>query len=107
MTDGRGVESVSYRYKPSKPMAVLGIEVGAAMIVLALTSFDADVKNYWFVWLWRTGVVAIAGMNAWAAFSDKGSLGTYIRVPDEEDRPRVGVRWTSSSQERRRVVPDH
>lgn len=68
-------------------MAVFGIVVGVAMIFFALTSFDGG-ENSWFVWFWCAGVVAITTLNTWAAFSEKGSLGTYTRVPDEEERPR-------------------
>ena len=76
-----------YRYEPSKPMAVFGIVVGAAMIVFALTSFDGG-DSSWFVWPWCAGVVALTGLNTWAAFSEKSSLGTYVRVPDDEEPPR-------------------
>jgi hypothetical protein len=76
-----------YRYEPSKPMAVFGIVVGVAMIFFALTSFDGG-GDSWFISFWCAGVVAITALNTWAAFSDRGSLGTYVRVPDDEESSR-------------------
>lgn len=76
----------SYRYKPSKPAAVLGIVVGIGMLVVGLTQFgDAD-GGRGFLVFWCIAVVAITGLNTWAAFSKKGSLATYTRVDDEPGR---------------------
>ncbi len=53
-------------HEPSKPAAVLGIVVGIGMLV-----------------------VGIAALNTWAAFSQKGSLGTSVTDDDvERDRPK-------------------
>ena len=46
------------RYKPSKPAAVLGIVLG------------------------------ITALNTWAAFSEKGSLGTFVSDEDDAERDR-------------------
>jgi hypothetical protein len=77
-----------YRYKPSKPVAVLGIVVGIAMIIFAVTAFGkSDGGGGGFLIFWCAAVVAITGLNTWAAFSEKGSLATFTRVPeDDEDR---------------------
>ena len=48
----------SYRYKLSKPAAVVSAVVGAAVV----------------------------GMNLWAAFARNGAVATSSRVPDDEDR---------------------
>ncbi|QXG76769.1 hypothetical protein KUM42_04240 [Modestobacter sp. L9-4] len=74
----------SYRYKPSKPMGVLSIVVGIGMLVVGLTQFGgAEGGGRTFLVVWCIAVVGITGVNAWAAFSEKGSLATYRRVPDE------------------------
>lgn len=77
----------SYRYKPSKPVAVIQILIGIAMIVLAVTSFAKHGFNAFFV-VWIAVVVAIIGLNAWAGFSKNGSLATFRRVPDDADSRR-------------------
>ncbi|HEV7186951.1 MAG TPA: hypothetical protein VGN28_03570 [Blastococcus sp.] len=76
----------SYRYKPSKPGAVLGIVVGIGMIIFALTTFGSahGGPGRWFLVFWIFVVVAGNGLHVWAAFSKKGSLATFSRVPDEE-----------------------
>lgn len=66
-----------YRYKPSKPAAVLGIVVGIEMIALVLLRFERS-GNGWFLVFWCFAVVAIVALNTWAAFSEKGSLGTLV-----------------------------
>ena len=77
----------SYRYKPSKPMGVLGIVVGIGMLVVGLTQFGkAEGGGQAFLVFWCIGVVGITAVNAWAAFSQNGSLATYRRVPDELER---------------------
>ncbi|MGY1812395.1 hypothetical protein [Blastococcus sp. SYSU D00820] len=74
----------SFRYKPSKPVAVLSALIGAAMIVFALTSLRDGPA--WFLVVWCLFVAGIVGLNLWAAFSRNGSLATFTRVPDD-DRP--------------------
>ena len=81
----------SYRYKPSKPVAVLGIVVGIGMIAFALMTLGkAHGGGKAFLVFWICGVVAITGINTWAAFSKRGSLATFSRVPDDaaDDAPR-------------------
>jgi hypothetical protein len=75
----------SYRYKPSKPAAVIQILVGIAMLVLAITSFAHKGFNAFFV-VWCLILVGIVGLNAWAGFSKNGSLATFSRVPDDDSR---------------------
>ena len=41
-----------------------------------------------FLVFWCAMVVAITALNTWAAFSANGSLATFTRVPDEDDRTR-------------------
>jgi FtsH-binding integral membrane protein len=74
----------SYRYKPSKPAAVLGIVVGVGMLVFGLTQFGDAEGGRGFLVFWCVGVVAVTVLNTWAAFSAKGSLGTWTRVPDDD-----------------------
>jgi hypothetical protein len=75
----------SYRYKPSKPVGVLGIVVGIGMLVVGLTQFGkAEGGGQGFLVFWCIAVVAITGINAWAAFSKNGSLATYRQVPDAD-----------------------
>ena len=78
-----------YRYKPSKPVAVLGIVFGAAMLVFGISMFGRsdDGGGRAFLIFWCIGVVAITAVNTWAAFSEKGSLATFTRVGDEEEPP--------------------
>jgi hypothetical protein len=74
------------RYKPSKPVAVLGLLVGLGMLAFGLAQFrDADGGVSAFLLFWCLGVVGITAVNTWAAFSAKGSLGTF--VTDEDDEP--------------------
>jgi hypothetical protein len=75
-----------YRYKPSKPAAVLGIVIGIGMIAFALTTLGKahGGAGHGFLIFWICAVVAITGLNTWAAFSEKGSLATFSRVPDDE-----------------------
>ncbi|GAB3360561.1 hypothetical protein [Modestobacter lapidis] len=78
----------SYRYKPSRPAAVLGIVVGIGMLVFGVTQFsDAEGGGQAFLVFWCIAVVAITSLNTWAAFSKKGSLATFSRVPDEDSSP--------------------
>jgi hypothetical protein len=89
------VESVSsYRYKPSKPVAVFGAVFGAAILVFGLVRMldggaARDGGGVAFLILWCVAGVAIIGFNLWAAFSKRGSLGTFVRTPDE-DAERTG-----------------
>ena len=80
----------SFRYKPSKPMAVFGAVFGAAILVFGLVTMlggDLDGGGVAFLVLWCVAGVAIICFNLWAAFSEKGSLATFQRVPDDESRP--------------------
>jgi uncharacterized membrane protein YhhN len=74
----------SMRYKPSKPAAVLGIVVGIGMLGFGITAFrDAEGGVLAFLVLWCVMVVAITAVNTWAAFSEKGSLGTFVSQDDD------------------------
>ncbi len=75
------------RYKPSKPVAVLGIVVGIAMLAFGITSFrDAEGGGLAFLVFWCAVVVTVTALNTWAAFSEKGSLGTFVSQEDDEPR---------------------
>ena len=79
----------SYRYKPSKPVAVFGAVFGAAILVFGLVTMlngDLDGGGAAFLVLWCAAGVAIIGFNLWAAFSEKGSLATFTHVPDDDER---------------------
>ena len=77
-----------YRFKPSKPAAVLGAFVGAGMLVFGLSSFK-DTDSRPFMIFWCLVVVAIVVFNLWSAFSTKGSSGSFEASDDEHDqRPR-------------------
>jgi hypothetical protein len=80
----------SYRYKPSKPAAVLGAVVGTAILVFGLVRMldggaARDGEGVAFLVLWCGVGVAVVASNLWAALSKNGSLGTFSRVPDDED----------------------
>ena len=78
----------SHRYKPSKPAAVLGIVMGIGMLVFGIVQFrDAEGGGRAFLVFWCVALVGITTLNTWAAFSEKGSLGTFTKVPDEESSP--------------------
>jgi hypothetical protein len=77
----------SYRYKPSKPVAVFGTVFGVAILVFGpVTMLKGDLGGGGaaFLALWCLAGVAIIGLNLWAAFSDKGSLATFTRAYDDE-----------------------
>lgn len=78
------------RFKPSKPMALLSVVFGIGMITFALVNYfqDDEGEGRGFLIFWCFGVVAIVGLNLWAAFSKKGSMGTFISDDraDEEHR---------------------
>ncbi|WP_040338510.1 hypothetical protein [Candidatus Blastococcus massiliensis] len=76
-------------YKPSKPAAALGIVFGIGMLVFGITAFrDAEGSGLAFLVFWCAGV-GITALNTWAAFSEKGSLGTFVTRDDDAqpDRP--------------------
>ena len=80
----------SYRYKPSKPAAVLSAVSGAAILVYGVVGMldsgaTRDGGGVAFLVLWCLVGVAIVGFNLWAAFAKDGSVATFTRVPDEED----------------------
>ena len=80
-----------YRYKPSKPVAVLSAVFGAAILVFGIVGMlnsgrALDGGGVAFLVLWCVAGVAIIGLNLWAAFAERGSLATFSRVPDDEDR---------------------
>ncbi|MFE9750681.1 hypothetical protein ACFYOT_37730 [Saccharothrix saharensis] len=66
------------RIRPSKPMAVFGALVGAAILVFGLVTFPLDRP---FIWLWFAVGLGIIGFNLWAAFSRNGATGVI-----EQDR---------------------
>lgn len=72
-----------YRYKPSKPVAVIGALLGVGMIVFALTSERGSGGSASLAF-WCLGVVAISALNLWAAFSPRGSIGTFEGGPDSD-----------------------
>ena len=85
-----------YRYKPSKPVAILGAVFGAAIVVFGLVSMlnsdkGLDGGGAAFLALWCVAGVAIIGVNLWAAFSEKGQLATFSRVPDDDEGHSAGA----------------
>jgi hypothetical protein len=78
----------SFRYRPSKPAAVLGIVVGVGMLVFGITQFgSASGGGPAFLVFWCVVVVAITALNTWAAFSERGSLGTFVSDRDDAAPP--------------------
>jgi hypothetical protein len=74
----------SMRYKPSKPVAVLGIVVGIGMLGFGISQFgDAEGGGLAFLVFWCAMVVGITAVNTWAAFSETGSLGTFVSRDDD------------------------
>ena len=76
------------KYKPSKPAAILGIVVGIGMLVVGIMAFRDVEELRLFLVLWCTVVVGITALNTWAAFSEKGSLGTFVSDDDDAERDR-------------------
>ncbi len=69
------------RYKPSKPVAVLTVFFGIGMLYFGISNFrDAEGGAQGFLVFWCLAVVAIVGLNVWAAFSKNGSLATFMPV---------------------------
>jgi hypothetical protein len=85
----------SYRYKPSKPVAIMGAVFGAAILVFGLVSMvdsGLDGGGTAFLVLWCVAGVAIISLNLWAAFSRNGSLATFTRAPEGNDEDAGGAR---------------
>lgn len=79
----------SFRYEPGRPAALLGIVVGVGMPVFGITQLgSASGGGLAFLVFWCAVVVAITALNTWAAFSERGSLGTF--VSDRDDAPPPG-----------------
>ena len=78
------------RYKPSKPAAVVSALIGVGMLGFGIANFGgADGGGQGFLIFWCLALVAIIGLNLWAAFSKKGSIATIApfgaEVEDDED----------------------
>ena len=66
-------------------MGVLSVVFGVGMLAFGISSFrDARGDDLAFVIFWCC-VVAITGLNAWAAFSEKGSIATFMPFTPTED----------------------
>ncbi len=81
----------SYRYKPSKPAAVLSAVFGAAILVFGVVRMldggaARDGGGVAFLVLWCVAGLAVVSFNLWAAFAKNGSVATFSRVPHDEDR---------------------
>jgi len=81
----------NYRYKPSKPVALFSAVVGIAILVFGVVSMlgsgaTRDGEGTAFLVLWCVVGVGVVGFNLWAAFAEKGSLGTFSRVEEDEHR---------------------
>ncbi|MCU1623752.1 MAG: hypothetical protein JWL79_2597 [Frankiales bacterium] len=77
---GSNLVMTGYNYKPSKPAAVLSVLIGAGMLIFAITAFDTSKgSTTGFLIFWCVALVAIVGMNVWAAFSPNGSLAVLSR----------------------------
>jgi hypothetical protein len=80
----------SCRYRPSRPVAVLGAVLGAAFVVFGVVRMldggaARDGGGLVFLVLWCVAGIGIIGTNLWAAFSTERSHATFSRVPDDED----------------------
>jgi hypothetical protein len=66
----------SYRVRPSKPIALISIPFGIAMIVFVIVSMTGGKHhvNYGFLAIWIALVICIIAYNLWAAFSKRGYL---------------------------------
>lgn len=81
----------SYRYEPSRPAAVFSGVLGAAILVFGVVRMldggaARDGGGVAFLVLWCLAGVAIVGFHLWAAFARNGSVATFSRMPDDEDR---------------------
>ena len=70
----------------------MGAVFGAAILVFGLVRMldggaARDGGGLAFLILWCVAGVAVVGTNLWAAFAKNGSLATFSRVRDDEDRP--------------------
>ena len=79
----------SYRYRPSKPVAVLGAVFGAAFVVFGMVRMldggaAEDGGGVAFLVLWCVAGVAIIGLNLRAAFSTRGAPGSLVRDEDAD-----------------------
>ncbi|NHC15032.1 hypothetical protein [Motilibacter deserti] len=72
----------SFRYRPSKPAAVLSAVVGVGMLVFGISTFhDEGGSAVGFLVFWCAVVAGIVGLNLWSAFAKNGALGTYEEKP--------------------------
>ena len=80
----------SSRYRPSRPVAILGAVAGAAVLVLGLVRMldggaARDGGGLAFLVLWVLVGLAVVGSNLRAAFARTGSAATSSRVPADGD----------------------
>jgi drug/metabolite transporter (DMT)-like permease len=82
----------TYRVKPSRPLAVMGAILGAAVLVFGVVQMaNSDDGPGWFLWLWLVFGIAIVSFNLWAAFAKQGSIQTITTDGDEPPSTRLGT----------------
>jgi hypothetical protein len=75
------------------PVAVVSELIGVGMLVFGIAGFrGADGSGQAFLVFWCLALVAIIGLNLWAASSTRGSIATIApfgaEVEDDEDADR-------------------
>ena len=61
----------------------LHLSFGRGMLAFGITGLGGAEENRIFLVFWCAVVVGITVLNKWAAFSEKGSLGTFVYRDDE------------------------
>jgi len=70
----------SWKVKPSKPAAILGMVVGIAILVAGIAMSHRFTP---FLILWVIVGLAVIGFNLWAAFSPRGSTYNMTSMPND------------------------
>jgi hypothetical protein len=82
----------SYRYRPSRRLAITVAVLGAAIMTFGIARMvdggaAREGGGVTFLVLWCVAGVAVIGVNLRAAFARNGSPATVTRVPDDESGP--------------------
>ena len=87
----------SYRYKPSKPVAIFGLVAGIAMIVLVLTTFQHG--NPAFLVVWCVVALVVAAERCCLA------LCVLVFVFDEPPQPAIATATATVVTSTRFIAP--